>query len=118
VAGVGEVATDLVGDAGQDGDGKQGAIVADLSRGPRGDSGKAIIFGEFSRVARHRHFARRTGLVCQGGIQPAGLGHASVDKGRVFFFHGAAAELRAEIGICRRCFGGEQQTGGLRIQPV
>jgi hypothetical protein len=118
MAGGGEMAADLVGDAGVDGDIQQGEVPAGLDRGPRSGGGETIVGGDGGGVADNGHLAGRAGLMGQGGVEAAGAMDAAVNEGGVVFFDGEGLELAAEGGIGGGGFGGENQAGGLGVQPM
>jgi len=118
MTGGGEVAADLVGDAGVNDDIEEGEFLAGLEGGPGGGGGEAVACGYFVGIADEGHFAGGARLVGEGGIEPAGSVHDAVDEGGVVFLDGQVAELGTEGGVGRGGLGGENEAGGLRVEAM
>ena len=72
VAGGGEVAADLVGDAGEDDDVEQRNFRAGFDGRPFGEGGKLIAGGQFIRIAHDGHLAGAARLVRERGVEASG----------------------------------------------
>ncbi len=118
MAGGGEVAADLVGDAGIDDDVEEREGLAGLKGRPFGEGGELIAGGDFVGIAHDGHFARGAGLVGERVIEAARGIDDAVDEGGVVLPDGETAELLAEVGVCGGGLGGENEAGGLRVEAV
>ena len=118
MAGGGEVAADLVGDAGKDDDVEEGEGGTAPDGIPEGGGGKNVARGKTVWIAGDGHFAWRAGLVDEGGVEGTGGVDGAVDEGEVVFFDGEGLELAAEGRVGGEIFCGEDEAGGVYVEPV
>ena len=118
VAGGGEMAADLVGDAGEDDDVEEREFFSGLKGRPGRDGVEAVACLHLVEVAHDGHLAGAARLMGEGGVEATGGVDDAVDEGGVVFFDGEAAELRAEGGVGGGRFRGEDEAGGLRVEAM